>query len=103
MINFRFHLVSLIAVFLALALGVVMGSTVIDRAVVNGLENRIKHVENKAEARKRENTDLRSQVDQLQGAIDGAAAFAVTGRLESVRVAVVAVRGVDAAALKGPQ
>ena len=50
MINFRFHLVSLIAVFLALALGVVMGSTVIDRAVVNGLENRIKHVENKAEA-----------------------------------------------------
>jgi hypothetical protein len=103
MINFRFHLVSLIAVFLALALGVVMGSTVIDRAVVNGLENRIKHVENKAEARKRENTELRAQVDQLQGAVDGSAPFAVTGRLESVRVAVVAVRGVDGDALKGPQ
>ena len=36
MINFRFHLVSLIAVFLALALGVVMGATVIDRATSTG-------------------------------------------------------------------
>ena len=41
MINFRFHIVSLIAVFLALALGVVMGSTVIDRAIVDGLHDRI--------------------------------------------------------------
>ena len=31
MINFRFHVVSIVAVFLALALGVVMGSTVVDR------------------------------------------------------------------------
>ena len=39
MINFRYHIVSLIAVFLALAIGVIMGSAVIDRAIVNRLED----------------------------------------------------------------
>ena len=38
MINFRFHVVSLIAIFLALALGVVIGAGVIDRGVVDTLE-----------------------------------------------------------------
>jgi hypothetical protein len=37
MINFRFHVVSLIAIFLALALGVVIGAGVIDRGVVDAL------------------------------------------------------------------
>ena len=37
MINFRFHIVSLIAVFLALALGIVMGATVVNRAIVDRL------------------------------------------------------------------
>ena len=32
MVNFRFHLVSLIAVFLALGLGILMGSTVVEQA-----------------------------------------------------------------------
>ena len=41
MINFRFHLVSLIAIFLALALGVVIGAGVIDRGVVDTLDNRL--------------------------------------------------------------
>ena len=43
-INFRFHLVSLVAVFLALALGVVIGSTVIDRAIVDRLSSQIDSV-----------------------------------------------------------
>ena len=41
MINFRFHVVSLIAIFLALALGVVIGAGVIDRGVVDALDNRL--------------------------------------------------------------
>ena len=45
MINFRFHVVSLIAIFLALALGVVIGAGVIDRGVVDTLNNRLDSVE----------------------------------------------------------
>jgi hypothetical protein len=41
MIDFRYHLISLIAVFLALGLGVLMGSLVADQAVVKRLETSI--------------------------------------------------------------
>ena len=44
MINFRFHLVSLTAVFLALGIGIAVGATVVDRATVDFLETRLKGV-----------------------------------------------------------
>ena len=44
MINFRFHLASLVAIFLALALGVVIGAGVIDRGVVDTLNSRLDRV-----------------------------------------------------------
>ncbi|MFN8028596.1 MAG: copper transporter, partial [Acidimicrobiia bacterium] len=55
MINFRFHVVSLIAIFLALALGVVIGAGVIDRGVVNTLNDRLDSVEAKSDRIKTEN------------------------------------------------
>jgi hypothetical protein len=39
MINLRYHIVSLVAVFLALALGVIAGTTVIDKGIVKGLRS----------------------------------------------------------------
>ena len=44
MINFRFHLVSLIAVFLALGLGILVGSTVVDQVIVDRLDREIRSV-----------------------------------------------------------
>ena len=41
MINFRFHLISLIAVFLALAVGVVMGYSVLGQPTVDTLQGRV--------------------------------------------------------------
>ena len=41
MINFRFHLISLIAVFLALAVGVVMGYAVLGSPTVETLQGRV--------------------------------------------------------------
>ena len=43
MISFRFHVVSITAVFLAIAIGVVVGSTYVDGAVVDGLEQPDRH------------------------------------------------------------
>jgi len=94
-INFRFHLVSLVAVFLALALGVVMGSTVIDRAIVDGLKSRINDVEERADARRTENIELKRRLDGLEAYVEEAVPHLVAGRLERVPVAVAAVRGVD--------
>jgi hypothetical protein len=96
MINFRFHIASLIAVFLALALGVLMGYGVLSQPTVSGLQHRIDTVENNANERKRENDDLHDQLNQLQGYVDGTAQFATAGRLDGVTVVVLAARGVNA-------
>ena len=55
MINFRFHLVSLIAVFLALAVGIVMGYGVLGQPTVDTLQRRIDNVEANANRIRREN------------------------------------------------
>jgi hypothetical protein len=102
MINFRFHLVSLIAVFLALALGVVMGATVIDQAIVDSLNARINDVRDAASAQRSENSNLRSELDRLRSYVEGTDDFAVAGRLDGVPLAVLAFRGVNGDAVRRP-
>ena len=99
MINFRYHIVSLIAVFLALAIGVIMGSAVIDRAIVNrledqqaSLESRIGDVEGENDALRAENHDLTETADLL--AEQGSQRL-LAGALVDVPVLVIGTRGVD--------
>lgn len=101
MINFRFHLVSLIAVFLALALGVVVGSTVIDRAIVDGLEAQIDRVERNAEEQRRENNELRQRVERLEVFEEQVAPFVLEDRLPEIPVVLLATRGIDEDAVRG--
>jgi hypothetical protein len=100
LINFRFHLVSLVAVFLALALGVMMGATVIDRAIVNGLEARISTVGQRADQTRDENLALKARLDALDGYAEQALPLLIGQRLKGVPVAMVAIRGVDEAAVR---
>ena len=97
MINFRFHLVSLVAVFLALALGVVMGSTVIDRAIVDRLSSQIDSVKKRADAERADNRALRDQVKGLETSHDflDAALVALVARQRSLGTARVATCGHD--------
>ena len=95
MINFRFHVVSLIAIFLALALGVVIGAGVIDRGVVNTLNDRLDSVEAKSDRIKGENDALTDENSKLSGAIEDLEPFAVDGRLVGETTALLAVRGID--------
>ena len=101
MINFRFHLVSLVAVFLALALGVVMGSTVIDRAIVDRLSSQIDSVKKRADAERADNRALRDQVKGLETFIAQSQPQVTARRLNQVPVTVVAVRGVPGEDVKG--
>ena len=101
MINFRFHLVSLVAVFLALALGVVVGSTVIDKAIVDRLSTQIDSVRARADEERDENRALRDQVKSLEGFIVQSQPQVVGRRLNQVPVTIVAVRGVPAEDVRG--
>lgn len=95
MINFRFHIASLVAVFLALALGIVIGSTVIDRAIVDNLNKRLNTIRAESNKTDRENQNLQGLNDRSQDYIDQIKGFAVAGRLDGVEVVPLAVRGID--------
>ncbi len=96
MINFRFHIVSLIAIFLALALGVVIGAGVIDRGVVDTLDNRLDTRRGEVRPHQaRERRAQRPRTASMSDMIGDLQPFAVSGRLAGDDVGVVAVRGVD--------
>jgi hypothetical protein len=95
MINFRFHIASLVAVFLALALGIVIGSTVIDRAIVDNLNRRLDDIEQEAENTRDRNNELNGEIDRLEQYIEDSESFAVTDTLDGVPVVTLAVRGID--------
>ena len=95
MINFRFHLISLIAVFLALAVGVVMGYGVLGQPTVDTLQHRIDTVEARANRIKGENAKLRTENSRLSDSMKAVGTYAVTNRLENSNVVPVAVRGVN--------
>jgi hypothetical protein len=95
MVTFRFYVVTLVAVFLALAMGVVVGSTLIDRAVVDRLNSSVDSVSDRLDRQRDENARLRKEIDELHDYADKTAPTVVDGALDGGAVAVVAERGVD--------
>ena len=70
MISFRYHLVSIIAVFLALALGIVVGTTALNGPITKDLRHQV-------DALKSDRKSLSGQVAALQGQVGNADKFAV--------------------------
>lgn len=95
MISFRFHIVSIVAVFLALAIGIVVGSTLIDRAIVEGLRNRVDEVSDNLDERQAANERLAAQNDVLQRWIDDVGGDLAVDRLTDTFTVVIADEGLD--------
>ncbi|HEX2700176.1 MAG TPA: copper transporter [Acidimicrobiales bacterium] len=95
MINFRFHLVSLTAIFLALGIGIAVGATVVDRATVDFLETRLKGVEARLDTTDSRNDKLAAELNRWSAFADQASDESVAGRLEGVPVLLFAVQGMD--------
>ncbi len=95
MINLRYHVVSLVAVFLALGMGIVMGSTVIDRVTVDALNNNLNNVRSDVNRTREENRRLSDQVREGQDFADQALTHVVRDQLPGVPVLVIAVTGID--------
>lgn len=95
MVNLRYHIVSLVGVFLALGIGVIMGTTVIDRAIVDTLNSRVDRVERAANQARDENRELSTRLDVMDDFADQARDQLLRNRLEGVPVLVVAVQGID--------
>jgi hypothetical protein len=90
-INFRYHVVSLTAVFLALAIGLVVGTAALNGPVSDSLRYQL-------DALKKDNSNKRDQVDQYRDQINRSQDFAtqvapalLNGKLAGRRVVVVAL------------
>ncbi len=97
MINFRFHLISLVAVFLALGVGVAMGASFVDRATVDSLRGRVDDLDEGYRRRGAEldaTADQLSEVDGQAGALSGPDSEAVAGRLSEQPVVIVTSDGI---------
>ncbi len=66
MVNFRFHIVSLIAVFLALGLGILMGSTVVKGAIVDRLDREIDQVRKESDNLRNANRQTNDDLDRVE-------------------------------------
>jgi copper transport outer membrane protein MctB len=60
-ISFRYHLVSIIGIFLAIALGVVIGTSALNGAVVGDLRGQVKDLKASSTAQAEQNRALRAQ------------------------------------------
>jgi hypothetical protein len=99
MINFRYHIVSLTAVFLALGVGLLLGTTFLDDALEDQLKGDLEELESDLDRAGDRNAELRHQLDAFEeeaGGLDeqlGARLF--DRQLLGQPVLVVAPRGID--------
>jgi len=101
LIDFRYHLVSIVAVFLALAIGIVVGSTALQGRVLNAL-NRA----SKAEVRNNGVLRAQNKVQSKQLAADDlfartASGYLLSHLLEGERVVLVTAPGADSQTVSG--
>jgi len=95
-ISYRYHLISIIGIFLALALGVVVGTTAVNGAVVGDLRRQVKDL-------KAANADAAARASSLSKDAGNADTLAqafgasiVSGKLSNVGVVVVSLPGTTA-------
>lgn len=82
MINLRYHIVSLVAVFLALALGMVVGSTVLNEGTAQVQRSIGEFLRRQSQQTQAQNVTLRGQVDRYQTFGGAVLAGLVSGKLQ---------------------
>ncbi len=99
MINFRFHIVSLTAVLLALGIGLVLGTTFLDDALEQTLKSQLNDLETSLDRARARDNNLASQLHTYQresSKLDEQLGERLyKGELTGDPVLVVATRGVD--------
>lgn len=89
MIDFRYHLVSLIAVFLAVALGIVIGTTQLNGRVLDGLEAQVGTLSDEKNALEAQAEALTEDLTQKDAYDEATAPLVVANRLIGSSVLVI--------------
>ena len=99
MIKLRTHIISLTAVFLALGIGLVLGSTFLDRTFVDALDAQVRRLNDRVDQRTEEvealNRVINEQTLTEEAAADAGYEQLLAGQLTDAQVVVLANRGID--------
>jgi hypothetical protein len=97
MISMRYHIVSLAAVFLALALGIVLGATKISGPMLTSLQGDNASLSTQQDELAAENAELTDRVSSDDNFAGSVAALAVRGTLPATNVVLITTAGADPA------
>lgn len=95
MIDFRYHIVSLVAVFLALGVGIVLGSGPLDEQIQGTLQTQASQLRTEQQGLRQQITDLNKQVDLGNNFAKEVAGPMTANQLTARTVAIFALPGVD--------
>jgi hypothetical protein len=101
MINLRYHIVSLVAVFLALGVGIIVGSTVIDQTLVERLQAQTNGLRNRQSQLRADNDALSKQLGFWGRFGSTIVPPLVRGKLKGESVTLVVWAGSDGTVLDG--
>jgi hypothetical protein len=98
-INLRYHIVSIVAVFLALGIGLALGSTFVDSVLVSNLETQVDQLLADTDAAVAERDAAVAEAEELRSAAENFDALATPllsrGKLDDTSVLIVAPDTVD--------
>lgn len=95
MIPFRYHIVTIVAVFLALAVGLLAGSSFVDPALTSQLREQTNQLTSDLRDRDDQLAQSRQDIAALEGFVDVATPYLTGNRLFGEQVIVVAQEGVE--------
>lgn len=101
MIDFRYHLVSIVAVFLALAIGIVLGSTELQGPVYNVLDKASSSLHNQLTNSEQQAATAQQGLDADNAMLAASEAWTVRGMLDQQRVVVFTEPGAQQPVVAG--
>lgn len=103
MVNLRYHIVSITAVFLALGIGIAMGSSFLGAAAVDQIKSNVADAQQERDVAREERDALRNQVaqqtDRQQALIEQGSELLFRSDLADAPVLIITVGGVDGESL----
>ncbi len=88
--DLRYHVISLISVFLALAIGVLLGTAMADRGVISDqLQNEVTNIQNQLDRQQKLISERDTQISTLQESLQGMSESMISGKLQGVNVALI--------------
>ena len=101
MLDMRYHVISLVAVFLALGIGILLGTTLVERGLIAEQKAQINSLRKTFDEIKEENSELNKQLSLYKSYAEESKSYLLPGRLAGKQFAVIASSDPDEQAMNG--